>query len=84
VSKNPKIIHTRKMDHLLAHQGEMSVADLAARQHPRQTACGRRVTGITGEHLSGDFSVRCASCRNTRQYAAVSAEYLYRKNLAAR
>ncbi len=67
---NPRIITARKGTHLLADQTE-SLADLAARAHPRTTACGRKVSGMTGHHVAGDFQVECKSCQRTSLYRKI-------------
>lgn len=63
-----QLISTHSTTHLLAHQGPPSLGDLAARQHARTTACGRKVVGFTGEHVAGDLYIPCGNCRRTALY----------------
>lgn len=70
---NPRIITTRKATHVLADQTE-SLVGLAARRHLRTTACGRKVDGMTGHHVAGDFSVSCGNCRRTALYPRLVRE----------
>ncbi len=71
MSANPRLITNCRNTHVMRDQ-TVSLAELAARQHPRTTACGQKVVGMTGHHVAGDFSVSCKSCRKTRLFATLA------------
>lgn len=82
MNSKPRVIYVSGgVDHLLAAQ-EQTWTELAGRAHPFETACGRKVYGIAGNHEAGEFRVRCGNCRRTSLYRdAVDA--VWRANHAA-
>lgn len=78
----PRLIITRKTTHLAAAQAE-TLASLVSRAHLTETACGRKVDGITGTHEAGSLPAGlCKNCRRTELYRTVAAEWFRTEHAA--
>lgn len=78
----PRLIITRTTTHLAASQVE-TLASLVTRAHLRETACGRKVDGITGTHEAGSLPAGlCKNCRRTELFRTVAADWFRTEHAA--
>ncbi len=67
MGNQPRVITTRKVTHLLRHDGQPGEHGLSV---AAVTACGREVTGYAGYHAGGYLpaSVACRNCHRTSAF----------------